>query len=244
MPVSTNTPQLDLEILKLRRSLGDTYTEDGNLIVNDTASSYYVGNTSFNATWNSAELLDCYNTACIKFIEYLVKVIDKSLWHKYIRGYIIRKLSVTHTGGAVNLDSLTPSMWIPVDLAIHSPSTINDIGVEIPPSEYFFNLTAAIKTRQKQLLFVFLNDATNNVIQFFNYGAATTFDLVYVKQHIDFIHDSSTVKDVTVFTKEGLERVRIIAEKVAQRFRSSEVRDLPDADEQLATQLDLTPERK
>lgn len=244
MAFSANTPVLDQEILKLRRALSDTYDEGGNLISADTASSYYVGTTTWVATWNSAELLDIYNSACVRYIEYITKVIDKKMWHKYLRGYIIRKSAATISSGALNLDSLSPALWIMIDTSLAAPVTLADVGVEISPFEYFSDKSGSVKSRLKQLLYVFLNDGTNNIIQYLNYGSATAIDLLYIKQHVNFIHDSSTVKDVTVFTPEALERIRLMATKIAQAYKSSDIRDLPMVEERSEIELDLSPERK
>lgn len=245
MAVSVNTPILDQEILRIRRALGDLFSETGAELVLDTASSAtYVGGSGFVATWTAAELLDIYNSACIRYIEYVTKMLDKKLWEKYIRGYVVRKSAATLTSGVVNLDALSPLLWMVIDTALASPTSLAHIGVEISPSEYYAHKSGAVKTRTGQLLFAFMNDGTNNTIQYLNYGAATTIDILYIKMHTNFIHDSSVTKDVTVFTPAGLERIRLIAVKMAQAYKSSDVRDLPQVEERTEIELDLSAERK
>ena len=334
MAVSVNTPILDQEILKLRRQLGDIYDESGAEMVLDTAGAggIYLGNASLISTFKRDELLDCYNIACVRFLEYMVSFKKKEQWHKYAKGYIIAKsniallssggtisflrdtfnggtvVSITastntivlnagslgvgailnviiYSGGAevaafrarvdsfasltgvytvlsgtdadlttdncgivveepvaadgtVNIETLSPKLWWVIDAAKHTPTKLEDIGVEIPPTEYFSNVAGALNTRSAQLLYTIFNNGTNNILQFINYGAATHADLVYLKQHTNFVHDSATPGDVTVFTQEGLERVRILAFAIAQRYRSQEVRDLAEVDIRSTQEMD------
>lgn len=335
MAVSVNTPILDQEILKLRRQLGDIYDESGSEIVLDTAGAggIYIGNAALVSTFKRDELLDCYNTACVRFLEYMVQFKKKDQWHKYAKGYIVTKsnipllasggtisflkdtfnggtvvsitastntivlnagtlgigailnviiysggaqlaafrarvdtfgsLTATYTvlagadadlstdncgivveepvaaDGTVLIDTLSPKLWWVIDAARHTPTTFEDLGVEILPTEYFSNVTGQVKTRSVQLLYTILNNATNNILQFLNYSPATAVDLVYLKQHVNFVHDNATPGDVTVFTPEGLERVRILAFAIAQRYRSMEVKDLPEVDIRSAQEMDM-----
>lgn len=243
MGVSVNTPVLDKEILKLRRALGDVYDSSGNLITLDTThnggGNIYVGNTNLISTWTSGELIDAYNTACVKFIEYLTRVVDKSIWSNFIKGYIVHLQNVSMSSGKVNVDSVNPKIWTVVDAALPTATDLGSVAIEVSPSNYFASKIGAIKTRANQLLFTQFFDGTNNVIQFINYGSATSVNLVYVKQHIDFVHDSASPGDVTVFTQPALERIRIIAEKVAQRYRSQDVKDLPEFSEKMDVELDM-----
>jgi len=243
MAISVFTPKLDEEILKLRRKLGDIYDESGNQIVLDTspgAGQIYVGNPALISTFKSSELLDCYNSACVRFLDYLESVLPKKSWEKYIRVKYAREIVITNIDGerAIFLTDVSPSIWRIQDLAIDADGD-SSLGVEISPSEYFSHKKGFVKTRSTQLLYTLMSgvDDDNDGIFLLNSGTTITASFTYFAQHTDFIHNSDG--DVTIYTPQTLERIRVIAEGLAQRYRSVETRDLPEVDERSLIQQDL-----
>lgn len=235
------TPILDAEIIKLRRRLGDVYDENGNAIVNDTspgAGEVYLGDAALDSTWTRDELLDCYNDAVRMFLDYVTTMVDKGMWSNFIPGYIRfetkSSTTVSFTGIAydyVALGNLVPPMF--KIISVRDPlitDRARSVGVEVPASEFFDNHSEFLKTRRDQLFYCIMqvsNEANPPHMVIINKGG-TNFHLIYIKTHIDLVHDSAT--DLAGITPEGLKRVLLLAEKIAQRYRSVEERTLAESD--------------
>ena len=114
---SPNTPNLDTQILKLRRLLGDINNEDGVAI--DSTNVY---TSTSGVTWKQQELLDIYNDAIRQFMLYLVQYFPKENWWEYLPGYITYSPEISLTSGVVELDSLDPTSFQLIDVRV-TPST-------------------------------------------------------------------------------------------------------------------------
>ena len=85
---------------------------------------------------------------------------------------------------------------------------------------------------------IFLAGSVNkNVLVFKNMAGSQGVDLLYVKQHTNLVYAHATI-DLAGFSGIALRRIVLIAEALAQRYRSQEVRDLPDAEVQSLMQMD------
>lgn len=220
MPVSV-TPRLDVEILKLRRTIGDIYDVNGNLITADTShtggGNIYCGSASLFSTWSAAELLDIYNSACIRFIEYVIGK-NKSAVQRFLPGYINRAENVNIGTGVIPLSSFTPPLWYVLDIRLDDATELSHYGIEADVETFFSQIGDVINSHKSQFYYIISGDK----LQLFNYGGFSRFSVIYITPHIDFVHNSTNPGDVTkYFTISALERIRLIAESLALRTRGS-----------------------
>ncbi|MEM3020499.1 MAG: hypothetical protein QW194_04210 [Candidatus Micrarchaeaceae archaeon] len=245
MPQSVHTPVLDAELLALRRVLGDTYDSAGNLITTDTShnggGNIYIGHAQLVSTWTSGELIDIYNSACVRFVEYMVNVIEKNLWHRFIPGLIKYADNVPIDSlSRIPFSNISPRPLVFMDVAVTLPNSFTRVGVEISPSEFFAHSTGDVKTRASQLLYTIMSDSTDKYVRFLHSAPATQASLVYVCEIPRFIHDVANPGDITkYFSNFATMRIRIIAEKLAQRYRMQEAPGLADADDITVRQYDV-----
>lgn len=245
------TPILDGEIIKLRRRLGDLYDESGNLIVNDTTPAggeIYLGNAALVSTWRADELLDCYNDAIRMYLDYVTTILDKQIWHQYIPGYIRFEVK-TSTSVSFNsipydyiaLGNLSPKLYKFLD--IRDPAATDKsmgLGVFVSPAKFFMTHSESLSTRSNQLtccLFELSTEANSPHLVIQN-KAGTNFHLLYVKAHTDLVHDSAT--DLSGITSEGLKRVLLMAEEIAQRYRSQEERTVAKSEMKTLMEIDAS----
>jgi hypothetical protein len=253
------TPLLDKEIIKLRRKLGDMFDTAGNEIVGggttDVSSpgtgKIWVG-TTYDASLNAQELLDTYNDAIRSFIDYVIRFIDPKDWYLWIPGYLQLKdsidLSVTTSPARYyyDLSGLTDFYWV-LDVQDANVTNEHGIGRLISPTEYFTDYINLLSTRKNQLLYTRMryNITTQKdclmVINPTLAGSPTpkaTINLVYIRMHTDYVYNSATPGDLSSITGIGLRRVLTIAESMALRYRSQEVKDLPDVEIQTTMAMD------
>lgn len=243
------TPNLNTEIVKLRRRLGDLYDANGNKIVVSTTpgtGEIYAGDATLVSTWNADELLDCYNDAIRSYLEYLIGFIDPIHWGDYIPGYIkfVQVTATTLTVGsgltydfidASNPGSSLKKILYPISImgANDTVRAENQIGVRVAPDVIF---ERKYNVGNTQLFYTWAEGGI--VMMNLNGTSSKKVDIAYMAQHDDLTYNGST--DLAGLSSSGLKRVLIIAEIYAQRYRSQDVRDLPDAALKDAMQSDIT----
>lgn len=249
--MATLTPILDKELVKLRRKLGDIYDSSGNAIVYDTppgAGNIYVGDVALISTWNAGELLDCYNDAIRIFIDYCLKFLSPKAMAEYLVGYLIILPNQTATSVVigsvtyyyVDIDALTPKLYRLISSKDTNDTKETSLGAYVPPEEFFGS--RIYRSRDSQLLWTqtYVAGAVNkNSILFLNLDSDYKVDLMYVKQHTDLVHNNASPGDLSGISSHGLRRVSLIAETIAQRYRSVEVRDIADSELNQIMQTDM-----
>lgn len=251
------TPILNGEILKLRRKLGDIYDSSGNLVVDNSGSppagQIHVGNASLVSTWTAAELLDCYNDAVRYFIDYLARLMPEEIIN-YAPAFLVNQSFVPSASSTIqgktiyyknlaDITALPPARILSIAVEVSGLSDEQELARYCPINEVFATATKVVKTRStgKQLEWSMWYDhgLGMTIIAILNAGSAPSGgNILYVKRHTSYTYDHASI-DATEFTDMGLKRVLLLAESLAQRYRSTEVRDLSDAEIQQATQLDV-----
>ena len=227
------TPIFDAEIMKLRRRLGDIYHTDGTEI---TTSN--VGTASIGTVYKRDELVDIYNDAVRLFIDYVVRNIPKIEWNNYIHGYIFLKESVAVSSGVLTAPT-DPPLYTVMDMMLHaSPNTL---FIEVKPDQWLAFKSGFVKTRKYG--YVVMSSGSTWAGQSRNiYTTATgAVDLVYITNHTNVTHAGSV--DLIGLSNTALQRILVMAEIAARRYRSIDESDEPMGQLQMQTQLDNQPKK-
>ena len=141
--MSSVTPKLDDQVLKLRRLLGDINNEDGTEI---DASNVY--SSTSGVTWKQPDLLDIYNDAIRQFMVYLVQNFPTEKWWEYLPSFVVLSSGVSVSTGAIALSGLTPSSFQLMDLrvtptsefvsTISDASGSQDTGGTLADGQYYY----------------------------------------------------------------------------------------------------------
>jgi len=250
--MATLTPILDKELVKLRRRLGDIYDSSGTLIQFDTnpvPSGIWVGDAALMSTWTAAELLDCYNDAIRIFVDYCLKFLSIKSVGEFIPGYLVFSPNVQATKVTINtvdywyvdIDNLTPKMYRIISAKDANDTRETSLGAYIPPEEFF--ASRIYRSRDNQLLYThgFIGSTVNkNCVIMLNLDSGEDVDLYYVKQHTDYVENNASPGDVSGITTAALRRIILIAEVIAQRYRSMETRDIADSELNIIMQSDAS----
>ena len=245
------TPILDSRILKLRRKLGDLYDADGNEYVAEPAGGtgkIYVGSASaIKSTWTSAELLDIFNDSIHQFLDYCFKFVPTEKFGLYIPGYIragrraLTAVTSVLDGNYHYLDfnGATPNIMYLISMkCIRTAKPYGkQHGIEIPPDQFLEKFGEFNSSYAGQLMWSTLIHIDGEGISVVN-ALNTAVDVVYIKKHVNLVHNSAT--DIAGITEQGLMRIQTLAEVLAQRYRSQEVKDLPDIEKKEIIESDIT----
>lgn len=225
------TTILDTEILRLRRRLGDLFNEDGTEITLTADASFVGYSTATGARYKRDELLDIYHDSVGIFIGYCLSALPYKVAARLIPGYFVRLINQTATGGKLVLSALTPPAYKVVDVRKYNGVTANDISYEISPDQLMSaengrlvnHLPSATNIRH-----CVMGDSAAAYVQtlFMFPTSVTAIDLIYVRQHPYLVHTGAA--DLVGITSEGLRRIQIIAEAEARRYKSQDIKELPE----------------
>ena len=232
------TPLLDAQLLRLRRRLGDIYNEDGTAI---DATNVYTSTTG--TTWKQQELLDIYNDSIRSFMIYMIKMFPKEKWWEFMPGYVYDLENQTTTTGKLDLTTLSPTAFQLIDVKNHGTDIVSELANFIPPQDWFDIRAGLVKTRKPDSTHIFytiMGDGANS-------GKSTLFslptsltkvDLIYLKDHTDYVQNNASPGELNGLAQDTLRRVLIFAEQEARRWKSTEAADIPEAQMQSMMAMD------
>jgi hypothetical protein len=160
--MSSLTPLLDAQILRLRRRIGDIYNEDGT----DIDSSNVYSSTS-GTTWKQQELLDIYNDSIKSFMIYMTKTFDKSKWWENMPGYVVTNENQAVTTGKMLMSNLSPTVFQLMDIKKYNTTLPSDLSTFVAPDEWFPMKNGLVKTRKPDTTHIFhtvMGDATQGAV--------------------------------------------------------------------------------
>jgi hypothetical protein len=239
--MATLTPLLDAQIARLRRRLGDTFNEDGTLITGDLLYTSTSG-----TTFLQQELLDIYNDAIRSFMMYMVAVFPTEVWYEFLPGYILVATNKTVSSGKMAMSVLSPTAFELIDVSKYSATTHlpTDLSVRSTPNEWFSIRNGLNKTRKADVTHIFhivmgdVDVAGVPSTLFVLPTTITAIDVVYLKDHTDFVQNNATPGDLAGISQDALRRILIFAESEARRWKSNESADVPDLQLQTMMQQD------
>lgn len=210
------TPIFDMEIVKLRRRLGDVYNDDGSLISTaNVGSSPEVGEA-----FKRDELVDIYNGAVRLFLDYITAVIERKRWYEFIPGYIRHQSDIPVTEGKVDVSLIDPPLLAIQDLREYGEKA--DLSRYLPvDSTEFFSSQALRKSK----FYCMISDEINI------HPHADKIELIYVKEHQNVSHGDV---DLPRLNGGALERILLFAERSARGHKNPDVSELPES--QIITQ--------
>lgn len=210
------------ELIKLRRRIGDLYTDAGVEI--DSTSV----RTTDGTLLKSGELIDCYNNAVNNYLGYLVTTKLKKEWSQYAPGYIVIVNGVTVSANKVNLDGLATIPFRIVNVMKSGGTTIDDIFVEISPDMYFDAKVGTTKSQAKANKYTLMHDGTNWSMFTVTPSAVATVDIVYLKRHANLTSATNAEFD-NKFSQSALQSILLFGEMEAKRAISQDIKDSPEA---------------
>jgi len=245
--MSALTPLLDAQISRLRRRLGDTYNEDGSLITGDLLYASTSG-----TTFLQPELLDIYNDSIRSFMVYMTKAFPKKSWFEYMPGYVCIATNKAVTSGKMLMSVLNPSAFQLVDVKKYNASANvpAELSFQVDPGEWFALETGLTKTRKPDTTHVFhcvMGDVAVAGVPSTMFVLPTTIsaiDVIYLKDHTDFVQNNATPGDLAGISADGLRRILIFAEVEARRWKSTEQNDVPEVQLQQMIQQDVSDKDK
>ena len=208
------TPNFNKELLKLRRRLGDIFTEDYTEI---TVAN--VGSLDGNV-WRANNLIDIYNDAVRDFLDYVVTSVPKDSWYAYLPGYIRHWAQDITPGGQYNFSqglvdpvdgTVVPVLFV-VSLYYTKDTDHPQEFVYISPDEYLptkFNKFPKRRPSEDSLFYTVINYGIYPIPEV----AYDPCEIVFIKQHTDVVADSNT--DLWGFPGEALRKVLDYAEAEA-----------------------------
>jgi hypothetical protein len=234
--MSTLTPLLDAQIARLRRRLGDTFNEDGTLITGDL-----LYNATSGTTFLQQELLDIYNDSIRSFMVYMTKAFPKSEWFEYLPGYININSNKTVTSGKMLMSALSPTAFQLVDVSKYNTTPIpTDLSIYVSPEDWFPVRNGFSKTRKPDATHIFhtvIGDAGVSTL-FILPATIVSVDVIYLKDHTDFVQNNATPGDITGISQDALRRILMFAEVEARKWKSTEAADVPESQLQNMMQID------
>lgn len=234
--MATLTPLLDAQIARLRRRLGDTFNEDGTLITGDLLYDAASG-----TTFLQQELLDIYNDSIRSFMVYMTKAFPKSEWFEYMPGYININSNKTVSTGKMLMSILSPTAFQLVDVKRYSANPVpSDLSVSVAPEDWFSVSAGLVKTRKPDNTHIFhtvLGDAGTSTL-FVLPTTVSSVDVIYLKDHTDFVQNGATPGDISGISQDALRRILMFAEVEARKWKSTEAADVPESQLQTMMQLD------
>jgi hypothetical protein len=238
--MATLTPLLDAQISRLRRRIGDTFNEDGTLITGDLLYASTSG-----TTFLQQELLDIYNDSIRSFMVYMVATFPKKIWYEFLPGYILIATNKTVTSGKMLMSVLSPTAFELVDVKKYNATPVpTDLSVLVSPEDWFSVKSGLLKTRKPDTTHIFhtvMGDVDVSGVPSTMFILPTTvasIDVVYLKDHTDFVQNNATPGDLTGISQDALRRILIFAESEARRWKSNEMADVPDLQLQTMMQQD------
>jgi len=237
------TPLFNAEIVKLRRRLGDLFATDGTEITTANVES------ADGSIFKRLELVDIYNDAVRKQIDYVLSVFPKERWYEYIPGYIFLKTNVSLTSNKYTLSTADPKIYRVIDVRKYTAGTPapNELAVEINPAEYFPVSNGLVKTRLPSATSFFWTvmaegTAASHIKSLYLLGTISAVDILYVRQHDDISHGGSV--DMDGISTVGLAHIQLLAESIARKYKTEEITDLPEIELKNKTEFDLMINKK
>ncbi len=223
------TPNLNNELLKFRRRIGDTFTTGGVKFSSSNISSD--GNVL-----TLEELMDIYNSAVREALRNMIAVIPQNNWVNYFPGYIY---SVTISTSNIttklynadyilleDLNSLKPILKIMQIMAIsgtpYSTKEGHNIGIYIPPNHIHEIVSQMNEVYNKQTCYTIVNTMVDQIykksILIFPesaVGTTPTYSIIYIVDHTDLIQGGSVDinPDGMDITNAGLNLILDFAER-------------------------------
>jgi hypothetical protein len=214
------------------------YNEDGSLI--DTTSVYV---PTSGVSWLQQELLDIYNDAIKQFMVYMVKAFPTEKWWELMPGYVYNIEDNALTVGKLDLSTLTSKMFQLIDCKSHGTNLPTELATFVPQTQWYSTRTGFVKTRKPDDTHIFYTIMADDE----NDGKSTLFvlpatvsavDLIYLKDHTDYVQNNATPGDLAGISQDGLRRVLMFAEVEARRWKSTEAANVPEASLKMMTDLD------
>ena len=210
------------ELMKLRRRVGDLFTEAGAEIMSSDVK------TSDGAQYKAAELIDAYNDAINEYLGYLTSAKAKAQWSEYAPGYVVLKENVTSTSSKINLDSVSPIPFRIIAVKKYNTTIATDVITENLPAEYFAYKNNLVIHASKDKTFCVMSDGTNWTM-FFLPSDPTAVDIIYLKRHTDLTSSITTEFDKS-FSQAALKNILVYAELAMKRGKTYDViKDSPEA---------------
>lgn len=229
------TPNLDKELLRLRRRIGDIYTTAG------AAFTAVPGSTNLNLDGpgiTSAELVDIYNQSVREFLTLMVAAVPSKNWSKMVPGYIITVPEIvpetTLGSSALSADFIklasvksgeTVKRIIELRAIAGTPLFANpghNIGVEYPPEILQEVLSNSLKVYAQQTMFTILNTLVSNNTDYTNAivitpksttPANSKYCIVFLKEHVDLVQASSLDLSYSDIPMSTLDVIASLAER-------------------------------
>ena len=226
------TPNLDNELLKLRRRIGDVYTDEGDLFTLSPSSNLDKDGSAVS----SAELVDIYNTAIRNFIRMMVNAVPKNRWSYILPGYVIIKpnvspltdiqqteiqadyidfTSIDNSGNILEIIQLHAISGTP-----HSTKKGHNIGVYFPPNNIYDVIINSNDVMAKQTMYTIINTSVDSqyerrimIVPKSENPENALYSVVYLKGHNDFVRGSGTDLSYSDIPLNTLDLILLFAEK-------------------------------
>jgi len=150
------------------------------------------------------------------------------------------------------MSALSPTAFQLVDVKKYNASANipAELSVQVDPGEWFALETGLTKTRKPDATHIFhcvMGDVAVAGVPSTMFVLPTTIaaiDVIYLKDHTDFVQNNATPGDLAGISVDALRRILIFAEVEARRWKSTEQNDVPEVQLQQMIQQDVSDKDK